>query len=153
MEVDKKKIVIKLGRGSSSDSADDVTVRKTCSMSRQAVENKSVDSNVDKKEKLAEQLSDQFAIMKKFLDEKDDCKWTYFIDKLEKWDRKILKKLLAEDTSSENEGKRRKRPESSSNEDDREPQQKKHKICQARTKKDSTKSETRKGREKRKTKK
>ena len=140
MEVNKKKIVIKLSRRSSSDSADDATVRKTRSMSRQAVENKSIDSNVqkkDQKEKSAEQLSDQFAIMKKFLDEKDDRKWTFFIDKLGKRDRKILRKLLVEDTSSENEGKKRKRPENSSNEDDssKEGHQKKCKSAKQEPKK------------------
>ena len=150
MEVDKKKIVIKLSSGSSSNSADDVTVRKTRSMSRQAVENKSIDSNVDKKEKLAEQLSDQFAIMKKFLDEKDDRKWTYFIDKLGKRDRKILRKLLAKGTLSENEGKKRKRPENSSNEDDSsgEQQQKKCKSAQQEQKKNPPKVKQEKEEEK-----
>ena len=45
--------------------------------------------------------------MKKFLNEKDDQKWDYFVDKLGKKDHKTLKKLLcAEEASSEGKTKR-----------------------------------------------
>ena len=71
VEVDKKKIVIKLGLGSSSESADDV--RKTCSMSRQVGETKSSATKDDKRKKTkSEEQFDHFAIMKKILDEKDN---------------------------------------------------------------------------------
>ena len=128
VEVDKKKIVIKLGHGSSSESADDV--RKTHSMSQQARETKSSATKDDKRKKTkSEEQFDHFAIIKKFLDEKDDRKWNYFVDNLGKKDRNTLKKLLcAEETSSEVEGKKmkRKKPDESSTEDKgKNPQKKK----------------------------
>ena len=59
-------------------------------------------------------LSDHFDIMRKFLEEKDDRKWKYFIDRLGKKDCAILKKLLcAQETSDSDSSKKRKREEKS----------------------------------------
>ena len=59
-------------------------------------------------------LSDHFDIMRKFLNEKDDRKWNYFIDRLGKKDHAILKKLLcAQETSDSDSSKKRKREEKS----------------------------------------
>ena len=59
-------------------------------------------------------LSDHFDITWKFLEEKDDRKWNYFIDRLGKKDHAILKKLLcAQETSDSDSSKKRKREEKS----------------------------------------
>ena len=113
--MDKKKINIKLGGvGSSTDSSDDVW--RTHSMSHSAVDVKQLE---DKKKRSSRSqpppdLSDHFDIMQKFLEEKDDRKWNYFIDRLGKKDCAILKKLLcAQETSDSDSSKKRKREEKS----------------------------------------
>ena len=107
----KNKLLIKWGNNSSSDSDS----RKTRSMSRKAeqedeptppapvrkkspkVSRQKVKTEKEKKETMPDD------IMRKFLEEKDEKKWSFFVDKLQKKDANVLKRLLTNTSEEESE--------------------------------------------------
>ena len=127
MEMSKNKLVVKWGSNSSSDSETKSDVRKTRSMSKTsekdgqklAAKEESVVNVVKESSHKQKVLPEEehLSIMKRFLDEKDESKWNFFVDKLGKKDSSVLKRLLSKCTtsSSESEPEKKKRKDTDSN--------------------------------------
>ena len=115
----KNKLLIKWGSNSSSDSETKSDVRKTRSMSKTdekdgqnlAAKEESVVKEQSRKQKVLPE--DHLNIMKRFLNEKDESKWNFCVDKLGKRDSTVLKRLLSKCTTSSSESE----PEKKSHKD------------------------------------
>ena len=109
VEVSKNKLLIKWGGASNSSSESEG--RKTRSMSKGDSLKEEVIPKEHKKKKKTEKAQvpeksieqKHLEIMQQFLEEKDQKKWKFFIEKLDKEDAKVLKRLLSKDPSSTSE--------------------------------------------------
>ena len=117
----KNKLIVQWTRNSNSSSDSESQVRRTRSMSRATIgkekpevaetETKKCTKPKGKVEKVEKEGEPGEEIMRQFLKERDESKWTFFVDKLGKKDSDVLKRLLLSKGDSECESDSKSKPE------------------------------------------